>query len=249
MKKIYFSTFSAALFVLFFAFQTNAQITFQAGVGAGYSVPMGDYGGTTIDFYNGTKYGMKSGTNFHGKARVGFLFINAFGEIGYSTFSGSGESEPGKGSIDISNKIFSIKLGPEYAISIPLSPITPYFQGFVALNTFSGSVDFKAIPGDGVPTGTYDIASATRIGIGGGAGVMFSLGGIKLDVNVQYHLLNVAPKEFKTGDLAVKKRSDSYLNLNDDKDPRYIAGDNDYFISDSRGISALEFKLSVMFGL
>jgi opacity protein-like surface antigen len=246
MKKIYFSTFSAALFVIFLAFQTNAQITFQAGVGAGYSVPMGDYGGTTIDFYNGTKYGMKSGTNFHGKARVGFLFINAFGEIGYSTFSGSGESEPGKGSVDISNKIFSIKLGPEYAISIPLSPITPYFQGFVALNTFSGSVEFQGVTG--VPSGKSDIASATRIGLGAGAGVMFSLGGLKLDVSAQYHLLNVAPKEYKISNVTSHTRLDNYTNINDDKDP--VAGTTaDHFISDSRGISALEFKLSVMFGL
>ena len=249
MKKIYFSTFSAALFVIFFAFQTNAQITFQAGVGAGYSVPMGDYGGTTIDFYNGTKYGMKSGTNFHGKARVGFLFINAFGEVGYSTFSGSGEAAPGQGTVDISNKVFSMKLGPEYAISIPLSPITPYFQGFVSLNTFSGTVEFQNMPTSlNVQNGKSDIGSATRIGLGGGAGVMFSLGGLKLDLNVQYHLLNVAPKEYKIANVTSHTRLDNYTNINDDKDP--AAGTTaDHFISNSRGISALEFKLSVMFGL
>ncbi|MDP2362821.1 MAG: outer membrane beta-barrel protein, partial [Ignavibacteria bacterium] len=216
MKKLYFSTFSIALFVIFLAFQTNAQISFQAGVGAGYSVPMSDYGGTIVDFYNGTKYGMKSGTNFHGKARIGFLFINAFGEVGYTSFSGSGESEPGKGTVDISNKVFSMKLGPEYAINIPLSPITPYFQGFVALNTFSGSVEFQGV--SGVPTGKSDITGATRIGIGGGAGVVFSLGGIKLDANIQYHLLNLAPKEYKITNVTSHTRLDNYTNLNDDKD-------------------------------
>ena len=82
MKKLQVSFLAAALFVIIFSFQTNAQVTLQAGVGLGYSVPTADYGGSTVDFYNGTKYGMSSGMNFHGKARVGLLFLNVFGEIG-----------------------------------------------------------------------------------------------------------------------------------------------------------------------
>ncbi|MBE0538489.1 MAG: outer membrane beta-barrel protein [Ignavibacterium sp.] len=246
MKKLHLAIFISALFVFLSSVQTNAQITFQVGAGLGYSVPTGDYGGSTIDFYNGTKYGMESGFNFHGKARVGLLFINAFGEVGYTTFSGSGESAPGQGSVDLSNKIFSIKVGPEFPLSIPLSPITPYIQGFVSLNTISGTVEFKGI--SAVPTGKYDIASATRVGLGAGAGVMFSLGGIKLDANIQYHLMNIAGKEYKIENVTSHERLDNYTSLNDDKDP--AAGTTtDHFISDSRGISALEFKLSVMFGL
>lgn len=246
MKKNSISFFAVAFFILLFAYQTNAQVTFQVGAGLGYSVPTGDYGGTTVDFYNGTKYGMESGFNFHGKARVGLLFINAFGEVGYTTFSGSGESAPGQGSVDLSNKIFSMKVGPEFPLSIPLSPITPYFQGFVSLNTFSGNVEFKGI--SAVPSGKYDIASATRVGLGAGVGVMFSLGGIKLDANIQYHLMNIAGKEYKIENITSHERLDNYTNLNDDKDP--AAGTtSDQFISDSRGISALEFKLTVLFGL
>ncbi len=242
MKKLFFLVFLATIFT----FQTNAQITIQAGAGVGYTIPSGDYGGTTIDFYNGTKYGMKSGTNFHAKARVGLLFLNAFGEVGYTSFSGSGESQPGKGNIDISNKVFSMKLGPEYAISIPLSPITPYFQGFVSLNTFSGNVEFTGVTG--VPSGKRDIASATRIGLGGGAGVMFSLGGLKLDANIQYHLLNFAGKEYKVENVTSHTLLDNYTSLNDDKDA--LAGTTmDHFITNTRGIGAIEFKLSVMFGL
>lgn len=246
MKKLHLAIFISALFVFLSSVQTNAQITFQVGAGLGYSVPTGDYGGSTIDFYNGTKYGMESGFNFHGKARVGLLFINAFGEVGYTTFSGSGESAPGQGSVDLSNKIFSIKVGPEFPLTIPLSPITPYIQGFVSLNTISGTVEFKGI--SALPTGKYDIASATRVGLGAGAGVMFSLGGIKLDANIQYHLMNIAGKEYKIENLTSHERLDNYTSLNDDKDP--AAGTTtDHFIADSRGISALEFKLSVMFGL
>ena len=178
MKKLYFSILLSALFVLVFTFQTNAQITLQVGGGLGYSVPTGDYGGSATDFYNGTKYGMKSGINFHGKARVGLLFLNAFGEVGYTTFSGDGDAQSGGGTINNSQKIVSMKLGPEFPINIPLSPITPYVQGFVSLNTFSGDVEFKGV--SGVPSGKKDIASATRIGLGAGVGVMFSLGWIKI---------------------------------------------------------------------
>ncbi len=83
--------------------------------------------------------GWNPGFNFHGKARVGLLFINAFGEIGYTTFSGNGAADTDLGTIDISHKLVSIKLGPEFAVNIPMSPITPYFQGFLSLNSISGS--------------------------------------------------------------------------------------------------------------
>jgi len=248
MKKIHSIIFASVLFVLVFTLQTNAQITFQVGAGLGYSVPAGDYGGTTVDFYNGTKYGMESGFNFHGKARVGLLFINAFGEIGYTTFTGEGEIIPAdkNSSVKVSNKVLSIKVGPEFKFSIPLSPITPYLDGFVSLNTFSGNVQFKAAP-NGLPSSEQEIKSATRIGLGAGGGVLLSLGGLNLDLSIQYSLMNMAGKKFD-GDVTKNQRIESYTNLNDDKDP--IAGTIDsHFISDSRSIGAIEFKLTVLFGL
>ncbi len=246
MKKLYFPLLLSALSIFVLNVQTSAQITFQIGAGAGYSIPSGDYGGTVSDFYKGTKYGMKSGVNFHGKARVGILFLNAFGEVGYSTFSGDGNILPGNGTIKNSQKIVSIKLGPEFPINIPLSPITPYVQGFVALNTFSGEVEFKGVAG--VPTSKKDLASASRVGLGAGVGVMFSLGGLKLDANIQYHLLNIAGKEYKIDNATSHTLLDNYTNLNDDKD--ILAGTTpDHFISNSRAISAIELKLTVLFGL
>jgi hypothetical protein len=241
MKKTYLSIFFAA-FILLFVPQANAQISFQIGGGLGYSVPSGDYGGTTVDFYNGEKYGMESGINFHAKARLGLLFINAFGEVGYTTFSGEGDAPSGGGTIKNSQKIVSMKVGPEFAMNIPLSPVTPYLQGFVAVNTISGSVEFTNVSTE--LNGEHDIASATRIGLGAGIGAVFSLGGIKLDANIQYHIINMGGKEFNKSILAVVDPLDTYINLNDDKDP----GSNGK-ISDSRNISAMEFKLSLMFGL
>lgn len=247
MKKFDLIIYTLVLFVSLFTMQTNAQITLQVGGGLGYSVPTGDYGGSVADFYNGTKYGMKSGINFHGKARVGILFLNAFGEVGYTTFSGDGDiSQSGAGTVKNSQKIISMKIGPEFPINIPLSPITPYVQGFVSLNSFSGDVEFTGT--SVVPAGKSDLASATRIGLGGGVGVMFSLGGLKLDANIQYHLLNLAGKEYKIENVTSHTLLDNYTSLNDDKDA--LAGTTtDHFISNSRGISAIEFKLSVMFGL
>ena len=189
---------------------------------------------------------MKSGINFHAKARVGILFLNAFGEVGYTTFSGDGDVQSGGGTIKNSQKIVSMKIGPEFPINIPLSPITPYVQGFVALNTFSGDVEFTGVAG--VPSGKKDLASTTRVGLGAGVGVMFSLGGLKLDANIQYHLLNFAGKEYKIDNVTSHTRLDNYTNINDDTDP--VAGTTtDHFISNSRGISAMEFKLTVLFGL
>ena len=91
MNKNNISFFGVAFFILLFAYQTNAQVTLQIGAGLGYSTPTGDYGGRQTEFYNGTKYGIESGFNYHAKAKCGLLFINVFGEIGYTTFSGEGE--------------------------------------------------------------------------------------------------------------------------------------------------------------
>ncbi|MCK7528278.1 MAG: hypothetical protein MZV64_67255 [Ignavibacteriales bacterium] len=92
----------------------------------------------------------------------------------------------GQGNINLSHNVFSMKVGPEFPITIPLSPITPYLMGFVAVNTFSGEVEFQGV--SDVPSGTYDLASATRVGVGGGGGVMLSAGPLKLDFSIQYHL-------------------------------------------------------------
>ncbi len=247
MKKLHISFIAVTLFLTVFAIQTNAQITFQVGGGVGYSIPTGDYGGTTTDFYNGTKYGMKSGVNFHGKARVGILFLNAFGEVGYTNFSNEGSiiaTEPDK-TVNVTNKVFSIKLGPEIKFRIPMSPITPYLDAFVSLNTFTGTVQFKGSP-NGLPSSEQDISSATRMGLGAGGGVLFNLGGLNLDLSVQYSVMNIAGKQFSgTKD----NRLDSYVYLNDDKDPLYKVNDDKHILSSSRGISAMECKLSVMFGL
>jgi opacity protein-like surface antigen len=241
MKIIY----SVILSILLMSASLNAQ-SFKVGAGIGYSVPAGDYGGETTGFYNGTEYGMSSGFNVHAKARLGFVFMSIFGEVGYSSFSGEGNAEENRGTLNISNSIISIKAGPEFQLSIPTSPITPYLQGFAAFNSFTGSVDIKGV--SSVPSGEYDIQSASRIGLGLGAGVLFDVAGLNLDLNIQYHLMNVAGKEFTSVISTSHDRLESYTALNDEKDPIFNVN-SDHFIGDSRSINAIEIKLSVLFGL
>ena len=62
----------------------QSQITFQVGAGAGVALPASDYSGTTVDFYNGGKYGLKSGLTLNAKVRGGILGLRAAGEVNYS---------------------------------------------------------------------------------------------------------------------------------------------------------------------
>lgn len=247
MKRLYLTASIILIFIFLVPSQTSAQISLKVGGGVGYSIPAGDYGGSTTDFYSGTKYGIDNSFNIHAKVRVNLLVIGGFGEIGYTSFSGSGEAEPGTGNIDISHKLLSLKIGPEVHIPLPLAPVTPYAMGFISFNSISGDVEFQGV--SNVPSGKYDIATASRIGLGLGAGVLFSLGSLNLDINIQYHFINIGGKEYKIENVTSHERLDSYTSLNDANDPLYNLNSTGHFIKDDRSISALEFKISIMFGL
>ncbi len=235
------------LSVIFFTVNIYSQVTFQAGVGLGYTIPTGDMAGKTTEFYSGNKYGLSNGINLHAKARIGIISFNVFGEADYSTFSNTGESEPGQGDVEVSQKILSLKAGPEFSLGLPLIPITPYANLFLSINTISGEVKFQGV--SGVPSGTKDIKSSTRYGFGVGAGVVFDVSeNISLDLNLQYNNANAFGKEFNLGDPTSHERLDNYTSLNDDKDPLYGLS-NDRIISKSRSLSLFEVKATVMFGI
>ena len=220
MKK----SFLVLVVILFYLpINLYSQISLQIGGGLGYISPVGDYAGSTVDFYDGTKYGMSSGFNYHAKARVGLLGFNLFGIIEYSTVSGDGESEPGQGEVENSHSIFSIKAGPEFNISPPLSPVGFYIDGFVSVNTFSGTVKFQGVAQ--VPSDEFELESATRFGVGAGGGVILDfIPIVTFDVGVHYNLYNVFGQQY-TGTTTNPERLDAYTSLNDDKDPLYEAGD------------------------
>lgn len=236
-----------ALLTFFISTDIYSQVTLQIGGGLGYISPVGDYGGSTVDFYNGTKYGMSSGFNYQAKARVGLLGLNLFGIIEYSTVSGDGESEPGQGQVENSHGIFSLKAGPEFNFSVPLSPIGFYFDGFVSVNTFSGTVKFQGV--SQVPSGEYDLGSATRFGVGAGGGVLLDiLPVVTLDFGVHYNLYNVFGKQY-TGTTTNPKRLDAYTSLNDEKDPLFGTDDDIFIIENARAINAWQFTLTAMVGI
>lgn len=246
MKKII-----TAIVLLFLVSTANifSQISLQVGGGLGITSPTGDYSGSTIDFYEGTKYGMESGFNLHAKARVGLLGFNVFGMIDYSSLSNDGPGEPDKSEkqVEISHKILSLKVGPEFNLSFPMSPLGVYVDGFISVNTISGTVKFQGL--SKVPTGENDMKSAMRVGAGAGGGILFDVtSAITIDLGVHYNLFNLFGKEYSAVSTS-HERLDAYTSLNDDKDPLYEIGDDDRIIADSRSMSALQVTLTAMIGL
>jgi len=232
--------------MLLFSSNLYPQVTLQVGGGLGMTAPSGNYAGSTIDFFNGTHYGLESGFNMHAKARVGLLGLNLVGMIDYSTLSGEGEGEPGQGEVKNSHSIFSLKAGPEFNISIPMFPLGFYLDAFLSMNTFSGTVSFQGLTK--VPSGDYDIESATRFGAGGGGGILIDiLPVVTLDFGIHYNAYNAFTKEYST-DVSAPGRLEVYTSLNDDKDPLYqVTEDN--IVSESRAINAWQYTLTVMVGI
>jgi hypothetical protein len=246
MKNI--ALLSSAL-ILFISSVMYSQITLQVGAGGGYLAPTGDYAGSTVDFYNGTKYGMSSGYNFNGKVRVGLLGFDLFGMIEYSSISGDGQSDPDNknSQIESTQKIFSIKAGPEFNIEFPLSPIGIYFDGFLSVNTFSGTVSFQGV--SGVASGDYDLGTTTRVGAGGGGGVLLDfIPVVTLDLGVHYNWYNLTGKQYNSINSNLQ-RIDAYTSLNDDADPLYSESSSVHIVGESRSINAWEFTLTAMIGI
>lgn len=230
------------------AIPATAQITLQGGVGVGLAMPSGDYGGSTIEYYQGTKYGLSSGINVHAKARVGALGMRLMGEVGYSRLSNSGEAEPGQGKVEVKHTIISAKLGPEYSFSLPFAPFSVYLGGQVGINVIGGESTFQGV--SKLSSGTYDIPSETRIGLGGSVGMIFSLGpGMNLDVAARYDAVNLLGKSWNDPNPLDDARLDSYRSVNDDRDPLFRAGDDKHFIANSRSISTVHLTVTLMFGL
>jgi len=246
MKNI--ALLSSAL-ILFISSAVYSQITLQVGAGGGYLAPTGDYAGSTVDFYNGTKYGMSSGYNFNGKVRVGLLGFDLFGMIEYSSISGDGQSDADNknSQIESTQNVFSIKAGPEFNIEFPLSPIGIYFDGFLSVNTFSGTVSFQGV--SGVASGDYDLGTTTRVGAGGGGGVLLDfIPVVTLDLGVHYNWYNLTGKQYNSINTNLQ-RIDAYTSLNDDADPLYSESSSVHIVGESRSINAWEFTLTAMIGI
>lgn len=225
-----------------------SQVTLKLGGGLGILSPASDFGGSTLEYYNGSRYGFGSGLNLHAKAKVGLAGWDLTGALEYSSLSNSGNAEPGQGSVNISQKVLSLRIGPEFRLSVPALPVTPYLGAHVALNSFSGETTFQGV--SKVPSATYSVAATSRIGVGFSVGTEVSVGPLlSLDFNLSYNLMNLSGKEWDDVNPGIDQRIDSYLSLNDDRDPRYTAGEDKHFIDHDRNIHSILFTASILFGL
>jgi hypothetical protein len=227
---------------------SRSQLTIQLGGGIGVAIPTSDYGGSTLEYYNGSRYGLNSGLNLNGKAKIGWSGWSIVGEIDYASVHNSGSSEPGQGAVDISQKILSVKAGPEFRIGLPELPVTSYIGGNLALNRFSGETTFQGV--SKVPSATYSLQGTTRLGVGFSAGTEVSFSPfLSLDFNISYNVMNAFGNKWDDVNPGTNQRLDSYLSLNDAADPQYAAGDDKHFISRERNIRSILFTATLLFGL
>lgn len=226
----------------------NAQVTIQIGGGVGVMSPTADFGGSTIDYYFGQRYGLSSGITLQGKARVGLLGITLAGEIAYASLSNDGNSEPGQGRVEVSQKILSFKFGPEFHLHAPLVPFTPYAGANIAINRFSGETTFQGV--SKVPSAVYSVQSASRFGIGITGGVLVKISPlVSLDAGLAYNLMNIGGKGWEDVNPFQEKRIDSYLALNDANDPLFQPGNDDHIVGSDRTINSFQVSVSVLFRL
>lgn len=243
MKRTKFALIVVLLFISQVLF---SQVKISVGPSLGLTIPSGDYSGTTIDFYNGAKYGLGSGINFGVvfKAKLPVLRIRA--AINYSSLSNSGNSETDKPNsfVEVKQSLLIFSAGPEFGFNVPSSPITPYAGIDLLFSSLSGETSFQGV--SRVPSGTYSMSGATRIGIGLGAGAEFHFGKkYSLDLGLRYNLINLLGKKFE--ELPSNERVDSYVNINDEQDPNYAADPDKHPIRTNRSISALQLNLAFLF--
>lgn len=246
LKKMNKAKYISIAILTLFLFQniSNSQVKFSLGPSAGITIPSGDYGGTTLNYYSGTSFGLSSGFNVGAILKANLPVISFRLGINYSSLKNTGNSEPGQGSVDVKQSFFMISAGPEYAINIPASPIKPYLGLDLLMTSFSGQTTFQGV--SRVPSGTYDMSSASRIGLGFGAGVGFAIGKkMSLDVGFRYNFHNLFGKSFTGTD----DRLSSYTSLNDDKDPVNPSDLDKHPIGSSRSITTIQFNLGFLFGL
>ncbi len=227
---------------------SRSQVSVQFGGGIGVTIPTSDYSGSTLDYYNGSRYGLRSGVNVHGKAKFGVAGLNLAGEVDYSSLSNNGNSEQGQGTVNVSQKILSLKAGPEFRLGIPETPVTSYVGLNLSVNRFSGETTFQGV--SSVPSGTFSLKPAVRFGAGISAGSELSIGPFMLlDFSLSYNLMNVSGPAWNDVSPDKDQRLDSYLSLNDNRDPQFSSADDKHFVSHERNIRTIQFTVSVLFGL
>ncbi|MCI0448225.1 MAG: porin family protein [Chlorobi bacterium] len=195
MKKL------VALFVITAAFlsfnsSTYSQPQFTIHLTGGYNLPLPDLKGDLLDSADlMNTFGMKLGYGFGadgkyylGKKRnVGITLA-----LGYQLFSNSEDTSQYIGR-DIKTKLnaFTVGLGIEYAF-MPKGKTNPFIGAEFTGHFFSGNTEFTS----GSTNFSADLKSASRFGLGIGAGIDFALSkSVGIVVGGKYHLANLIGKE------------------------------------------------------
>ncbi|HEY3251056.1 MAG TPA: opacity family porin [Ignavibacteria bacterium] len=220
-----------------------SQVKFSAGPVIGFTIPVGDYSGETSDYYNGTMYGLSGKFHFGAMFRAKFSHLNGRLAIIYSPLSQSGISEPDKPNsfVEVKHNLLTIAIGPEYSF-ISSGSVRPYIGADLLITSISGQTTFHDVAK--VPTGTFSLSSATRLGLGIGTGVNIAVGKkYSVDVGARFNLHNLLGKSYTVGD----ERIDAYLFLNDDADPIFPNDLDKHPIGSSRSISTFQLNLAFLF--
>jgi hypothetical protein len=239
------------ILLILFAFSggiySQKLIGIKIGPSIGLTAPTSDYSGETTDFYNGTKYGMKSGIGFGAVGKVTLGPLNGRISVNYSSLSNSGKGDPASGpsTLEVKNNILMFTLGTEFGFGIPLSPVKPYAGIDLLFSTISGSVNYQSTTG--VPSGERNITSASRTGLGFAVGSEIAFGKLIMDFSLRYNLHNLFGKEYSGPNST--QRIDAYTFVNDAADPNYSnASNSNHPIGNSRSISTIQLQLGILFG-
>ncbi len=240
-----------SLFLFVFVFllnhsSTHAQLKILLGPAIGLTTPTVDYSGETTDYYAGTKYGFRSAFNFGAMGKVSLGPVNFNLSIIYTPLSNDGVSQSGfPGSrVEINQNLVTLGLGTQFGFDVPASPIKSYIGIDLLFSTLSGSAKFQG--SQYVTSGTIDMNTTSRTGLGFAGGVEIKLFSTTLDVSLRYNLINLFSKEYDGS--AAGTRDEVYKYLNDGEDPNYSAVDVKHPVGDKRTIATIQFQLGVLFG-
>lgn len=173
---------------------------------AGYSFPMGDLKGSFGSTYstwtgNGNPdtntYFMKSGISYgiNVKIPVNRKFpVNIIGSVGFNSFSNSAEYDDptGRGSMELSQNMFTVTLGGEFSLFRKESRFVPFAGVEGMLNLISGNLTIEE-----TETTEYTMNSTSRFGLqlSGGFDYVFH-NNLGITVGARYAMANLFGKSY-----------------------------------------------------
>ncbi len=239
--------FTISFFILLLCQNSGfSQIRLALGPVLGLTSPTIDYTGETTDFYNGTKYGVRSAINYGIEGKLSLGPLNARLAFTYASLSNTGKGDPNTpgSTLEINHTLSVLSIGTELGLSVPLVPVRPYIGLDVLFSTIGGTINFQGTPG--VTSNTRSIGSESRTGLGLALGTEVAIGKFDLDLSLRYNLYNLFGKSYTV--VNNSSRTDVYTSLNDAADPNFVSGSNAHFVGSSRSIAAIQFQVGVLFG-